>query len=152
MIPLQTAKADLPGSEDFVDALVRLHNRTVDALAGYAKMVEKADASFKPVAEEFRALHATHAEQLVRLIAGYGREVDEDGTLMGSVNVAVVSLRALLDRIDSDVMDNIRSGEENVLTAFDEAIAAADDPALTTDLMHMRDELTALLDRTSSLG
>lgn len=133
------------------DALTILHRRTVDALTGYAAMVEKAEPSFRPVAEDFRAMHARHADRLARLLASMGREADHDGSLMGTVNAAVVSLRALFDEIDADVIPNIRNGEKHVLTAFDEAIASRVAPAIATDLQEMRDEVTDLL-QTHSAG
>ena len=40
------------------DALVTLHLRTVDALKGYVKMVEKAEPEFRPVAQLFHDLHS----------------------------------------------------------------------------------------------
>ncbi len=127
------------------DALMTLHRRTVDALTGYAKMEEKAEPSFQPVAEAFRAMHARHADRLARFLADMGREVDHDGSFMGTVNAAVVTLRAWFDEIDDDVMSNIRDGESHVLAAFDDAIAAPVTPAITADLHEMRDEVTELL-------
>lgn len=151
MMPLQTAKADLGIASDAGDALVALHNRTVDALAGYAEMVEKAEPSFRSVAEEFRALHAMQADQLARMLADLGREVDADGTFMGTVNAAVVSVRAFFDTIDEGVMDNIRDGETSVLSAYEEAIATAREPASRAALVEMRAALLTLLERTSHL-
>ncbi len=151
MIPLHSAKQEMHVDGGDADTLVTLHHRTVDAVAGYAKMVEKAEPSFKPIAEEFRNLHAAHAQRLERVLAELGQEIDPDGTLMGTVNVAVVSLRALFDTIDEGVMDNIRSGEDSVLTAFNDAIAASFDPTTTTALVDMRDALNGLLARTSHL-
>jgi hypothetical protein len=133
------------------DALIQLHQRTVDVLAGYAMMVEKAEASFRDTAEAFRALHARHADRLARIIADQGHTPDADGTFMGTINKAVVSLRAMFDEIDDDVMDNVRDGEKIVLEAFDDAISATDDMALTRDLGDMRADTTALLDRTAHL-
>lgn len=160
MIPLQTAKAELaPSDDDFEtdnrddgEAIVTLHNRTVDVLAGYTKMVEKAEPMFKVVAERFRALHAEQADSLARLLARLGHDADEDGTLMGTFNVAVVSLRALFDSIDTDVMDNIRRGEDTVLSAFDDAIEKTVDRAAQSELRDMRAALTSLLDQTRHLG
>lgn len=146
MMTLQTARADLLAPDALADALIALHDRTVDAASGYARMVEKAEPSFRSVVESFRALHATQADRLARMLAGLGREADPDGTFMGTVNVAVVSVRALVDRIDADVMDNIRQGEASVLAAFETALAATSEPAMTTELARMRDALIALLD------
>lgn len=134
-----------------VDALISLHQRTVDVLSGYAKMVEKAEPSFRSVAEEFRALHARHADRLARMISDMGHAPDPDGTLMGTVNKAVISLRALFDEIDDDVMDSVRDGEKHVLESFDDAMASVENAALIRDLGDMRAEIVSLVDRTAHL-
>ncbi len=64
---------------------------------------------------------------------------------MGTVNRTVVSLRALFDQIDSDVASEIRSGEDHVMTAFDEAIRHSAGEPIRTELSRMRDELAALV-------
>lgn len=152
MQPLSTAQADFPLPQDRLDTIETLYNRTVDALAGYEKMVEKAEPSFRPTAQAFRALHAGHADRLSRLLSDLGRDVSEDGTLMGTINVAVVSMRSMFDAIDHDVMENIRSGEDSILGAFDNAIAKCDDATLAAELSDMRLALTSLLDRTSHIA
>lgn len=149
-----TAAAAIPTADlrsDGADALITLHQRTVDVLTGYATMVEKAEPSFQSTAEAFRALHARHADRLARIIADMGHTPDVDGTLMGTVNKAVISLRAMFDEIDDDVMDSVRNGEKHVLEAFDDAIGATTDLALTRDLGDMRAEIVTLLDQTSHL-
>jgi uncharacterized protein (TIGR02284 family) len=149
-VPLKADHSELP--DQGIDTLIALHRRSVDACEGYATMVEKAELSFRPVAERFRALHAGHADRLARLIAASGSEADTDGTFMGTVNKAVVSLRAIFDRIDADVMANIRSGEDHVLQAFDNALAASQPAATMGDLRAMRAELSDLLAEMRHLG
>lgn len=137
---------------DATDALRSLQTRTADALAGYVKMVEKAEPEFRPVAERFRSLHDHHNAALSAMLIRHGAEPDLDGSFMGSVNKAVVSMRALFDEIDEDVMDNIRDGENHVLTAFDDAMTATGmPPADVTELRDMRDELASLLQDTRHL-
>ncbi len=131
-------------------ALIALCNRTLDHVAGYSTMVEKAEASFRDTAERFRALHARHGATLTRMLAELDLEGEADGTIMGTVHKAVVTLRAVFDDIDADVMGAVRSGEDATLKAFDDAIAEARVPI--ADLQDMRSELTALLDETQDLG
>lgn len=142
-----------PNSTDnrFRDALVTLHHRTVDALRGYEKMVDKAEPEFLPVAKSFRDLHARHASGLAGILSGMGIAVDQAGTLMGTINETVVSLRALFDEIDEDVMDSIRNGEDHVLRAFDEVLKADHAPEVTGKVSAMRDDLVRLLDDTRNL-
>ncbi len=117
-----------PPASDAMDAAYRTVekalNRTNDALAGFETMVEKAEPAFRPVAERFRALHARHAAALTRLLTEAGRTPDTDGTLMGTVNQAVVATRAFFDRIDSDVLTQVLRGEESVTDAYRAALDA----------------------------
>ncbi|MDO8883812.1 MAG: DUF2383 domain-containing protein [Pseudotabrizicola sp.] len=150
---LDTEESEAPyAAPDADDALLTLQRRTADALAGYVTMVDKAEPAFRPVAERFRALHDRHNAALTAILIRHGVEPDADGSFMGTVNKAVVSLRALFDDIDADVMDSIRDGENHVLEAFDAAITAVGmPPADVTELREMRDELTVLLQDTRHL-
>ena len=137
---------------DASEALLALYDRTVDSVKGYAKMVEKAEPAFRDTAEQFRALHARHADGLARLLAEAGVEFDAEGTMMGAVNQAVVTFRAFFDDIDDDVMDQVRSGEDWVLKAFDEAIQEQAGGTAADELGLMRAQLAALLAETRHLG
>jgi uncharacterized protein (TIGR02284 family) len=134
------------------EALMALYDRTVDSVQGYAKMVEKAESSFRDTAERFRALHARHADDLARLLSDLGFEAAGDGTIMGTVNRVVVTFRSFFDDIDEDVMDQVRSGEDWVLKAFDEAIDEHEGTAVAAKLRELQAELTELLADTRNLG
>jgi hypothetical protein len=132
-------------SDAALDAIATLHTRSVDALTGYAKMVEKAEPAFRPVADAFRSLHARHADGLARMLADHGHAPDKDGSFMGMVNRTVVSLRAMFDTIDNDVLTAVHNGETHVLDAFDAALATALPAADATQLGDMRTGLINLL-------
>jgi hypothetical protein len=134
-----------------VQAIAMLHTRTVDALAGFERMLAKAEPDFRPVVARFCNLHRDHAAQLASILTALDAPVDEDGSFMGTVNRMVVSLRALFDEIDEDVMDNIRSGEGHVRKAFDAAIACDPAEPHRRALLRMRAELEDLLDATRHL-
>jgi Domain of unknown function (DUF2383) len=133
------------------DALVTLHLRTVDALKGYVKMVEKAEPEFRPVAQRFHDLHARHASALSGKLAAMGVTFNPGGSLMATVNETVVGLRAFFDEIDEQVMSSIRNGEDHVLDAFDDVLTLDLSPQDAADVSAMRDELVALLDDTRDL-
>lgn len=133
------------------DALVTLHQRTVDTLKGYMKMVDKAEPEFLPVAQRFHDLHVRHAAALAGKLSAMGVAVDPDGTLMGTINETVVGLRAFFDEIDEDVMSSIRNGENHVLEAFDDALDVKLSPEDAADISAMRDELVGLLEDTRDL-
>ena len=129
------------------DHLRDLYTRIIDAKAGFDVMVDKAEPEFRDVATSFHDMHTRHAEKLREMLHGY---VDEDGSLMGTVNKAVVSLRAFFDEIDEDVMDQVRQGEKWVLESFREAEANCAAPH-EAELIAMRAELEDLLERTAHL-
>lgn len=147
MMPLQTATLDMFNVDQNIDALIVLHNRSVDALTGYHKMVEKAEPSFRTVPEEFRALHAIQAERLARMLVERGCQVEPNGTILGTMNAVAVSMRALFETIDEGMLGSIQAGEIGVLAAFDTAIAADLGPANKLALVEMRADLVALLER-----
>jgi len=152
MMPLHTATMDMFIADQNIDALIALHNRSVDTLAGYHKMVEKAEPEFRSIPEEFRALHAIQAERIARMLAELGCKIEPNGTFMGTMNAVAVSMRAVFDTIDDALMESIRASERANLEAFDRAIAADISPANKTALLEMRADLTTLLDRCSQVG
>ncbi|RHZ95564.1 DUF2383 domain-containing protein [Cereibacter sphaeroides] len=128
------------------DALEALHDRTLDVLAGFDTMVEKAEPEFLPLARRFQELHRRQSSEIAALLSVAGRSPGDDGTFMSTVNRAVVSLRAIFDKIDEDVIQQIESGEQNVIDAFDEAIAQPQPPEVATKLSELRQELVRLLE------
>ncbi len=125
-------------------ALIALHDRTRDAVRGFVVMADNAEPSFQRTVQTFLALHRQQSETLAGLLQAKGEEVYPDGTLMGTVNEMVVKVRAFFDEIDSDTLDQIRSGEDWILQAFDAAIAEETDPATVASLGAMRADLVQL--------
>lgn len=143
--------ADQTGPKS-LDALIDLHSCCVDTLRGMQKMAEKAEPAFRPVVEQFCAIHSRHVAHLDSMVREMGGVPDADGSYMGTINRAVVSLRAVFDTIDANIMDNVRSGEGRVLAAFDHALQIDPKKEHLQDLTKMRAELSSLLDATSHLG
>lgn len=131
-----------------LDSLAHAHIRTVDALAGFEKMVQKAEPEFRATAARFRDLHRAHASVLATLLQQHGRRPDPDGSFMAVVNRLVVTTRALFDDIDGDVMAQVRDGEDHVLAAYREAESAVPFPVLKSSIAALRTELESLLAET----
>ena len=134
-----------PAARESLDTLIGLHTLSVDTLRGFQKMSEKAEPEFRPVVERFRALHTRHTARLDAMVREMGGVPDADGSFMGTVNRAVIGLRAVFDTIDAGVMDNIRSGEDRVLDAFDNAAQISLPQGHVQALTEMRAELSAVL-------
>ena len=145
MPPPDTALADM------IDALSKLHTRSVDARQGYDTMLAKAEPEFRPVVRQFHDLHSRHAAALAQIITVLGGAPDQDGSFMGTVNRTVVSLRAVFDEIDEDVMDAIRDGEERILEDFETALTKSTAQPWHDDVAQMRDEVLGLLEATRHL-
>lgn len=141
---MQTLSASQPVKHADV---IALHDQTRDAVRGFAVMVEKAEPSFHSTVRQYLALHQRQAVALAQLLQSQGHDVDRDGTLMGTVNEVVVTVRAFFDQIDAGTMDQIRHGEDRILQAFDAAIAEQGGSTAAT-LRDMRDDLTRLLATT----
>lgn len=143
--PLSDTRTGGPSPE--TDTMLALYNRVVDAKAGFDVMVEKAEDDFIEVATSFRDMHARHADEIGKMLSP---DDAKDGTLMGTVNKAVLTLRAFFDEIDEDVMGQVRRGEQSVLQAFREAEEHAVGPQ-EAKLIGLRAELEDLLERTRHL-
>ena len=135
-----------------IDALVALHTRITDSRAGFNKMLETAEPEFSPTVQRFCDLHTRHAAMVAAMLATKGYMVDAEGSLMGTINRAVVAVRSFFDDVDADLMTAIRDGEHHVLSAFAEAIAQPLTPDDVTRLSYMRDELVTLLQKPAAGG
>jgi hypothetical protein len=134
------------------ETVVTAHQRTIDALAGFETMVEKAEPDFLSVAQQFRDLHLRHTDILAGILRNAGLDPDEDGTFMGTINRAVVATRAFFDEIDADVMKQVRRGEENVLAAYRDANAQPLTPSEQQAIAALIAELQTLLAQTQHLS
>ncbi len=140
-----TSAANNDPAGESLDALIDLHRQTVDTHRGFEKMAEKAEPSFGAVVQRFLALHTRHLARLDQMVREMGAVPDAEGSFMGTVNRAVVSMRAMFDHIDADTMKQIRSGEDYVLEAFDRAIATSLPQGHDAALHEMRGQLVSLL-------
>jgi uncharacterized protein (TIGR02284 family) len=127
------------------DAVASARTRTLDAGEGFKKMAEHAEPSFAPIVEAFLELHTRHAAELSRILTDAGQPPQDDGSVMGTINRLVVATRAFLDDIDGDVLKQIHSGEENVASAYQDALSADLPAQVRNRLAVMLAELNELL-------
>lgn len=126
------------------DSLTSLHTAIVDAREGYRKAIEKADEpNVLSIFRSVDALHAAAHEDVHRMLASRGEKPDDDGSLMGTVHSAVVTVRSAILGLNDGSLDAFASGEENNLKAYDEAIRGEGDIALREILKRHRDALAA---------
>lgn len=146
---MNTTTTKLP--EDSIEAICDLHTKNIDAVAGFETMIDKAEPEFQPIAQQYHALHRSHAAKLRLMLEKLGTTPDDEGSFMSMVNRTVVSVRAFFDEIDDDVMSHVRSGEKSILDAYDEALEEPLPLETAAEIRGLKAELTDLLSRTSHL-
>ena len=156
-IPMQQGNArartdgptDGPGARgDAEYATLRdLHTRLVDTLAGYDKVVDKAEPEFLAVAHEFRSLHQAQSERVLSMLVGLGGDPGSEGSMLGTVNRAVVEVRSWFDDIGHNVISALVDGEKRLLEDFKAAKAASPSVERRGMLDQMCGETITLLQR-----
>lgn len=141
--------ADWPAAE--TKALEELNTRLADTIQGLDTVLEKAEPDFRPIAAAFRQLHIRQSATVAGMLQTLGHDAPQDagnaGSIFGTVNSAVVTVRSWFDEISSNIMDALVEGEKHVLEAYVEAIAASTDPEQRRQLSDDRQALIDLLDR-----
>lgn len=108
-------------NEDRLEKIAEAHRRVADVIAGFEKLAEKAEPTFRPVAEAFLLMHKAHHRELASYLARSGLEGSENGTVFGTINRAVIEARSWFETVDEAVMDRVKEGERHVLDAYAEA-------------------------------
>ncbi|MCC5973674.1 MAG: DUF2383 domain-containing protein [Rubellimicrobium sp.] len=142
------APGDQPGGEG--DEIARLHQlliRLVDTLDGFDKVLEKAEPEFVGVAEDFCGLHRGQIERVRRMLVDLGEDGGSDGSVLGTVNRAVVEMRSWFTEIGPNILDGIVDGEKRLIEDFDAVIAASPSVERRGSIDQMLGETVALLHR-----
>lgn len=150
MQPIPPIAAAMTPDQRSIDALIALHSRITDSRAGFDKMLDVAEPEFRATVQQFHDLHSRHATAIAGMLATMGHMVDPEPSLMGTINRAVVAVRAFFDDVDADLMTAIRDGEQHVLSAFAEALAHPLPQDAVVKVSAMRDDLVALLARPAT--
>lgn len=117
--PPATAQPD--PEDDRIQRIGEVHTRVLDTIAGFEKVVEKAEQDFRPVAEAFLFMHRKHESDLSSYLKSCGYEADSDGSFFGTVNKAVVEMRSWFENVSDNIMDRIIQGEKHVMDAYEDA-------------------------------
>lgn len=146
------AAADGAEKRNDIEALQTVLTRTIDAISGYDKMLPEAEADVAPILKKLRETHHEHTGQLAAIITGLGGEPETEGSVMGTVNKAVVSLRAMFDEIDDDALEQAVNGEKWITDAFGEAAQELPEGHHRDEVVAMRQELEALLTEARAIA
>ena len=124
-----------------------MHTRLEDTIAGFDKVVEKAEPEFRLIAVDFKAMHTRHAAAVADMLVQDGHDPAQDGSVFGVVNRGLVEVRSWFDDIGINMMDALVQGEKHVLDGYEQAIAATALPERREALNMMREAQIALMDR-----
>lgn len=105
-----------------IDTLHDIHTATNDVLKGYREMSARAEPEVQKVIQRLTELHERHASEQAAELARLQEASDDDTSLQGSVNKAVVILRDWVSRLDRDALPAVRDGEESLRNEYDEAL------------------------------
>ena len=104
---------------------------TNDVLQGYDTMLARAKAEIVSVIADLTTMHRRHANALEQRLATLDESGDDDESLQGTMNAAVVTLRDWLTGLDESSLDAVRRGEKALLDIYDDAMtdwSSLDDP------------------------
>ncbi len=130
-----------------LDAVANVHCRLLETLDGYDRMAADVRPGLRDTADRFRALHFVQARQLATILAHHGREADCTGSYFGTVEEGVMSVSSFYHEAEEDILTQIRTGEAQVLDAFDAAARAALTGEDLARIRLMRSELQQMLTR-----
>lgn len=149
--PVAPHDADHVG-DDRRDSLQTLLTRLVDAREGLDTMIDRAESEVEPILRKIREDHHEASVQVSAMLMAAGGDPDADGSMMATVNKAVVSIRAIFDDIDGDALEPVVDGEQNVIDAFDDAAASYAAGHERDELIRMRERLAGLLDEARQIA
>lgn len=123
-----------------LDLIAEVHTRVLDTIAGFEKVVEKAQPEFRPVADAFLAMHVRHEADLARMLKAAHRDPAADGSVFGSVNRAAVEIKSWFEAVTDKIMDQIKSAEKHILASYTDAQGVCDSVEVDTLIArHIKD-------------
>jgi uncharacterized protein (TIGR02284 family) len=128
---------------DRADALQKLKTTLVDSRNGYEEAVEDADgAGLTTLFQEMVALRTRHIEEINKHLIEMGEPHENDSSIMSTVHRTVISVRAALTGLDTNILPSLISGEERILEDYDETLKLAAATDLKPEfLVNQRQEL-----------
>ncbi|MDA8870479.1 PA2169 family four-helix-bundle protein [Rhizobiaceae bacterium] len=108
------------------DALKHLYTRLVDSRDGYERSRKEAETgAHRELFAQQIERRSRNAAEVRGFLAADGVEMDDDGSLLAAAHRSWLSLRDVFSSGDDAVMAEVIRGEEELLSAYDDAIAAA---------------------------
>ncbi|WP_083901290.1 PA2169 family four-helix-bundle protein [Azospirillum sp. B4] len=124
MIP-PTVPPSIPpaGTEQSIDVLNGLIEKTLDSALGYK------DAAEEATNDSFKTLFATRARQRRQLttalqaeVISLGGQPETDGTVLGAARRMFVNLKNAVTGSDQSVVSAVEAGEDDIKSSFEKAL------------------------------
>ncbi|WFE74331.1 DUF2383 domain-containing protein [Roseinatronobacter sp. S2] len=147
--PTPPASASPNPDDDRIQLIGEVHTRVLDTIAGFEKVVERAEPEFKPVAETFLYMHRKHESELTAYLQKCGYAPENDGSFFGTVNKAVVEMRSWFEDVSENIMDRIIQGEKHVLEAYENAQSVGQTVEANAMLAKHMAELDAMMQKNA---
>ena len=132
-------------TDDQLSTLQDLLSRSAENHAWFEEMADKAEPEFRHVALKFRGLHVEQCDRITAIMTALGGTPDRSGGVRAAVNRTSVSLRALFEEIDGDMMSAVEDAEAQLLADFDAALSSLSPSRYRDELGQMTGELVTLL-------
>jgi uncharacterized protein (TIGR02284 family) len=127
------------------EALQNLMTVLIDSRNGYEEAVEDADGKGLSILfQEMVALRTRHIEEIRQHLLALGAPAADDESFMSTVHRTVISIRAALTGLDTNVLPSLISGEERVLESYDEAMQGGDESFLAAQRSELADKIKAM--------
>ena len=125
------------------DKLITLHTALVDAGNGYDEAIKDAtDPRIAGLFMDMKALHQRHHSELHAILLGSGETPDDQGSFMSKVHRAVIGARAAITGLGTNALSSFVSGEQRLLSEYEEAIEANESDLPTVEkLSQQQNEL-----------
>ncbi|MGJ4931291.1 ferritin-like domain-containing protein [Bradyrhizobium sp. HKCCYLS2038] len=136
------------------DSLKTLHTALVDARNGYQEAQADAETpALKALFAEMIALKERDHAELHDALRRMGETPDESGSFMSTVHQTVIRVRAAVTGLGTNALSSFASGEEQILSQYDEALKdCAGDAATTATLTRQRGALQAKIAQMKQLA
>ena len=106
---------------DVTKSLHLVNSGIHDVLDGYATLKDRAEPEIMGIARDLEDLHRRHQSEIAARLRAHGEDTD-DGTVRGTVNKVVTTLRDWVGSLDADALSFVRKGEELCLKNYDAAL------------------------------
>jgi uncharacterized protein (TIGR02284 family) len=126
-----------------VECVKKLHTALVDTRGAYElALKDTEDAEVAGICREMISLRHSDHKQLHQSLILAGEVPDENGSFMSIVHETVIGVRAAISGISKKTLPAFASGEEDIITLYDEALAETSSHADISDILtRQRDNL-----------